>query len=110
MKELTLLFKITFGIRRLRALAQARRQIQTLEQEVERLRSQTEIVLNVNAFGWESIYIGMKVFSKLKQRALDFVGVAAEMDAYRMQFETLYGSPYEIGELNEGPLRVPSLP
>ena len=119
MKELTLLFKITFGIRRLRALAQARRQIQALEQEVERLKSQTEIVLNVNAFGWESIYIGMKVFGKLKQRALDFIGVAAEMETYKMQFETLYGSaqkaqqvldqikqfaattPYEIAELTD---------
>lgn len=111
MRELTLLFKITFGIRQLRSLAQARSQIQALEQEIERLRTTSEIILNINAFGWESLYVGMKVFETLKQKALGFIDVAAEMEAYRMQFETLYGSAQKaeqvLDQIKQFALMVP---
>jgi len=118
-KDLTLVFRISFNLKRIEAISQANKRLQSLNQTLERLRARSEIVFNVNAIGWESVLVGRRLFEGVRRAAIDFISAAADMEAYRMQFETLYGSaqkarqvldqiktfaaktPFEIAELTD---------
>ncbi len=118
-KDLTLLFRISFNLKRIEAISQANKRLQSLNQTLERLRTKSEIVFHVNVIGWESVLTGQKIIERVRRTALDFISAAADMEAYRMQFETLYGSaqkaqqvlnqiktfaaktPFEIAELTD---------